>query len=220
MQPLMEWAKDPILIEKWIHLILKKIYTDIWKMWNNTKTRQMKIRYLNRSIYIIYICRRSTICKNTSLAMPPAIRKISFIFTIKRRFENDIHHTICWNTCCRIYDQHVESYSHASATVPHRRWFRRNRNIYIRLFRKSFFARGYFYVVGMFPCFDFLFANTNNDTVCLVCASAGWFFTIKTMIRFMHRNLFAKGVIHSWKNVSTPQFEAFDRVRLDMLFEA
>ena len=53
----------------------------------------MKIRYLNRSIYIIYICRRLTICKNTSLAMPPAIRKISFIFTIKRRFESDIHHT-------------------------------------------------------------------------------------------------------------------------------
>ena len=56
----------------------------------------------------------------------------------------------------------------------------------------------YFKVVNVLLCFfQFLFENTEmRPCVYMVCASAPWFITIKTMPEFMRRHLLAKGVKH------------------------
>ena len=47
----------------------------------------------------------------------------------------------------------------------------------------------------MLPCFNFLFENTENAIAYVVCASARWFITIKTIIWVHVQKFFSKGVI-------------------------
>ena len=47
-----------------------------------------------------------------------------------------------------------------------------------------------------FRVFSILVRKYRNATVYIVCASAPWFITIKTMLEFIHRHSLAKGVIH------------------------
>ena len=56
-------------------------------------------------------------------------------------------------------------------------------------------AMGIFLGCEYVLCFLFSFQNTENATVHVVCVSARWFITVKTMIGFMSGSLIAKGGI-------------------------